>query len=75
MKKRYLLSLDQDVIDGIKEDFRILRLPPATLSNIINEQMTAFAPIVHKMAEKKRKGEQVTFEEIAEMAIEVMSKE
>ena len=64
MKKRYFVSLDQEITDQFKADLESLNLPPATFSNLVNEWIESFAPSVHQMAEKKRKGEQLSFEEI-----------
>lgn len=65
MKKRYQLSLNEETVEQLKADFTVLCLPPATLSNMVNEWLTAFSPVVHKMADKKRRGEQLTFDELA----------
>ncbi len=74
MKKRYQVSLTAEVADQIKDDLAVLNLPPATFSNMLDDMLTNFAPILHRMAEKKRNGEQVSFEEIAVMATQIMAK-
>lgn len=64
MKKRYMLTLTQETVEAINADLRLLRLPPGTMSGLVDEWLEKFAPTLHKMAEKKVKGEQLTFEEV-----------
>lgn len=64
MKKRYMLTLTQETVEAINTDLRVLRLPPGTLSGLVDDWLEKFAPTLHKMAEKKLKGEQLTFEEL-----------
>ena len=64
MKKRYMLTLTKETVEAINADLRILRLPPGTMSGMVDEWLEKFAPTLHKMAEKKSKGEQLTFEEV-----------
>jgi len=74
MKKRYFLSLDQEQTEQFKADLEALSLPPATFSNLVNEWIGNFSPSLHLMAEKKRKGEQLTFEEIMGTFLETSGK-
>jgi len=75
MKKRYFVSLDKELVDQFKADLDSLKLPPQTFSNLINEWVENFAPALHQMAEKKRKGEQLTFEEVMGTVVEGVARE
>lgn len=64
MKKRYMLTLTQETVESINAHFKTLRLPPGTLSGLVDDWLDKFEPTLRRMAEKKAKGEQMTFEEV-----------
>lgn len=74
MKKRYQITLTQSVVDQMKEDIQALGLPAPVFSLLIDEAIrSSLAPMLHKMADRKLKGEQLTFQEIIADALELAS--
>ena len=73
-KIRIAVTVNKQVATQIKADLKSLNLPPQTLSNLVDEWLTAFAPAINQMAEKKRKGEQLTFDEVAGTILAGMTK-
>jgi len=63
-KTRIAVTVSKSLADQVKADIRTLNLPPATLSNLVNEWLVNFAPVLRQMADKKSKGEQLSFEEV-----------
>lgn len=64
MKKRYYLTLTKENVDAIKRDLTILNLPPSAMSGLLDEWLEKFRPTLHKMAERKLAGKQLSFEEL-----------
>lgn len=64
MKKRHQIFLTEENFQSMKDDFKALGLPPSAMSALIDDWLIKFAPTLHKMADRKRKGEQLTFEEL-----------
>lgn len=63
-KTRIAITVDKATADQYRADLKALKLPPATMSGLIDQWMQAFAPTLHVMAERKLRGEQMTFEEV-----------
>ena len=74
MKKRYFVSLDQDMVEQFKADLDALNLPPATFSNLINEWLVNFSPVMRRLAESKAKGTQLSFNDVMGTVIEEMGR-
>ena len=64
MKKRYVLTLTQDNFEAMQQDFRDLGLVRGAMSALVDDWLLKFAPTLHKMAERKRQGQQLRFEEL-----------
>lgn len=64
MKKRHQIYLTEENFQAMKEDFRTLGLPPSAMSALIDDWLIKFAPTLRKMADRKRQGQQLTFEEL-----------
>lgn len=64
MKKRYQLTLTPATVDEMHRQLAILGLPKSALSAIVDDWLLNFVPILTKMADKKRRGEQLTFDEL-----------
>lgn len=71
-KTRIAVTVNKDTALQIKSDLKLLKLPPATLSSMVDEWLQAFAPTLHKMAEKKVRGEQMSFNDVIEMMADSM---
>lgn len=64
MKKRYMLTLTKDNFEAMQKDMRDLGLVHGAMSALIDDWLIKFAPTLHKMADRKRQGQQLTFEEL-----------
>jgi len=64
MKKRYTFTLPIGVVEQIHVDLKRLGLTPAALSGVITDVLIGFSPVVTRLADKKEKGIQVTFEDV-----------
>lgn len=64
MKKRYMLTLTKDNFEAMQQDMRDLGLVHGAMSALIDDWLIKFAPTLHKMADRKRQGQQLTFEEL-----------
>jgi uncharacterized membrane-anchored protein len=64
MKKRYQLTLTPAHVDEMHRHLAVLGLPKSALSAVVDDWLANFVPILSKMADKKRRGEQMTFDEI-----------
>lgn len=64
MKKRYVLTLTQDNFEAMQRDMRALGLVRGSMSALVDDWLLKFAPTLHKMADRKARGEQLTFEEM-----------
>ena len=73
-KIRIAFTVDKAIAEQVKADIKALNLPPATLSNLVDEWLTSFAPVLHHLAEKKRRGEQLSFDEVMGTVIEGMGR-
>lgn len=62
MKKRYQVTLTSQHVEEAHRQLSALGLPKSALSAILDDWLGNFLPILTKMADKKRKGEQMTFE-------------
>ena len=74
MKKRYFVSLEQELTDQFKADLETLNLPKGTFSNLMNEWLSNFAPVLRQLADRKLKGSQLSFNEIMGTVVEEMGK-
>lgn len=74
MKKRYFVSLDQEMVEQFKADLETLNLPPATFSNLVNEWLVNFSPVMRQLAESKSKGIQMSFNDVMGTVIEEMGR-
>ena len=74
-KTRIGVTVTKSVVDQVKQDIKSLGLHPATLSNLVDEWLTEFAPTLNLMAEKKRKGEQLSFEDVIGTVVEGIARE
>lgn len=64
-KKRYSVTLTESSVEQMKADIKRLGLPSSMFSGILDEAITmTLGPMMHRMAEKKAKGEQITFEDV-----------
>jgi len=64
MKKRYMLTLTQETVEKIQSDLKAIGLPKPAMSALVDDWLLAFSPTLSKMADRKRRGEQLTFEEV-----------
>lgn len=63
MKKRFVLTLTQSNFEAMQADFKVLGVRGG-MSALVDDWLIKFAPTLHKMAERKRQGSQLTFEEL-----------
>lgn len=64
MKKRYMMTLTQEHVEGCHAQLKRLGLPKPALSAVIDDWIGNFEPILTKMADKKARGEQMSFEDM-----------
>lgn len=64
MKKRYQMTLTEANVTEAHKHLAALGLRKDALSAILDDWLGNFLPVLTKMADKKRRGEQITFEEI-----------
>lgn len=73
-KTRIALTVNKAVVDQFRADLKTLNLHPAMMSNLVDEWLTAFGPVLHNLAQKKQRGEQITFDEVVGTIMEEMGK-
>lgn len=64
MKKRYQVTLHQSYVEEAHRQLARLGLPKPALSAILDDWLGNFLPILTRMADKKSRGEQMSFDEI-----------
>lgn len=64
MKKRYQMSLTPANVEECHRQLQRLGLRKDALSAVVDDWLGNFAPVLAKMADKKSRGEQMTFEEV-----------
>lgn len=64
MKKRYMLTLTQENFEAMQADIRELGLVHGAMSALVDDWLIKFAPTLRKIADRKRQGLQLTFEEL-----------
>lgn len=64
MRKRYLMTFTVENVEECQRQIQRLGLPKSTLSAVLDDWMANFSPVLTRMADKKCKGEHMTFEEI-----------
>lgn len=64
MKKRYQMSLTPANVEECHRQLQRLGLRKDALSAIVDDWLANFAPVLVKMADKKARGEQMTFDEL-----------
>lgn len=74
MKKRYQLTLTKSTVEQMHKDLQSLGLRKDALSGLVDDWLIKFAPTLHKMAERKLRGEQLTFEEVLGDLFEITAK-
>lgn len=68
-KQRYAVTLTVETVDAVKADLKTLGLHPSIFSGLLDEMLSKSAPTIHLLAEKKRIGETVSFQEIYAMML------
>lgn len=74
MRKKFVLTLTQENVELAHQLLKEIGLGKHALSAIIDDQLASFLPVLIKMAEAKRAGKQLSFEEFASQAFEMMGK-
>lgn len=71
-KIRIGVTVDKATVVQFKADLKTLKLPPATLSSLVDEWLQGFAPTLRVMAEKKSRGEQMSFDEVIQAMADIV---
>ena len=64
MKKRLMMTLTAENMAECQKQLARLGLPKSALSAIVDDWLANFGPLLAKMADKKQRGEQMSFEEL-----------
>lgn len=64
MKKRYLMSFDEDKFAECKRTIKELGLPPSTLSAMLNDLLPGISNMFQMHIDKRKAGQQLTLQDM-----------